>query len=71
MNQMLMEETIRAREQEASMVAENNRLVAIALGPQPNRGTKIRNALAALAARIDKKVRNWNWIHRVTSEETG
>ena len=71
MNQMMMEETIRAREQEASMVAENNRLVAIALGPQLSRVTKNRNALAALAVKSEKKIRNWNWIHRVTSEETG
>ena len=71
MHQMMMEETIRAREQEASMVAESNRLVAIALGPQPSRGTKIRNALAALFVKTDKMVRNWNWIRRVTSEETG
>ena len=68
---MMMEEIIRAREQEATMVAENNRLVAIALGLQINRGMKIRNALVALAVKIDKKVRNWNWIHRVTSEEPG
>ena len=68
---MMMEEIIRAREQEASMVAENNRLVAIALGPQLNRGTKIRNALAALADKADYKIRNWNWIHRVTGKEAG
>lgn len=71
MHQMMMEETIRAREEEASMVAENNRLVATALGPQPNRRTRVRNALAALAAKSDKKIRYWNWIHRVTREEAG
>jgi hypothetical protein len=67
---MMMEETIRAREEEASMVAENNRLVAIALGHQSNRGTRIRHALAALTAKIGR-IREWNWIHRVTSEEAG
>jgi hypothetical protein len=60
MHPMMIEETIRAREEEISKVAENNRLVALALGEQPKRGTRIRNALAALFARSGLKIRNWS-----------
>jgi len=70
MHEMIMQERIHAREQEFSKIAENNRLLAL-LDEAPSRTRRIGNALKALFARSDKKIRNWNWIHRVTSEEAG
>ena len=48
MNQMMMEETIRAREEEVSMVAEQNRLVALALDGQPGVVSRVRKSLRKL-----------------------
>ncbi len=57
MHQMMMEETIRARKEELSKVATNNHFVALARGEHPSRATKIRNALKAMSARSDEKIR--------------
>ena len=51
MNQMMMEETIRAREEEVSMVAEQNRLVALALDGQPGVVSRARKSLRRLFSR--------------------
>lgn len=59
MHPLMIEETIRAREEEISKVAENNRLVAIALGARPNLAARIRKALMPLSARSDSRNRSW------------
>lgn len=63
MHLMMIEETIRAREEEVSNIADNNRLVALVLGDQPNQVTRIRSALKALFARLDEKRHNWRMMH--------
>lgn len=48
MNPMMIEETIRAREEEVSKVAEQNRLVALALDGQPGVVSRARESLRNL-----------------------
>ncbi len=55
MHPMMMEETIRAREEEVSKVAENNRLVALALDGQPGVVSRARMSLRNLFSRAIKE----------------
>ena len=55
MHPMMIDETIRSREEEASKVAEQNRLVAIALEGQPGH----TNGLIALPMSLFLKAARW------------
>lgn len=55
MHQMMMEETIRAREEEVSKVAENNRLVALALDGRAGVVSRARMSLRNLFSRAIKE----------------